>query len=322
MKGICGLANRGNTCYMNASLQIFSQMHELNNYLLTVQNVKNCADSIVTFEWIQLFRMIQDNHGSITPNRFIERMSHAAIQKNRQEFSSGEQNDSVDFFEFMLECFHNSLNGLDSSIREKRNRENQVEKYLEQIEEKDHSIVSRLFLSGFIYQYVNPVNMKIEFYKIEHEYHLSLSIPDKSNVTIQDCFMETFKEEILTGENAWFDEKENVKKTVLKRSFLCHTPRLLILHFKRWKPNMTKKNNKIDTPFLLDIQAFTVYKESCEYQLFGVINHEGGIHGGHYYASIQKEGVWFSVNDHSIQSISPEHIIHESNYCLFYRKIK
>lgn len=145
MKGICGLANRGNTCYMNASLQIFSQMHELNHYLLTVQNVKNCADSIVTFEWIQLFRMIQDNHGSITPNRFIERMRHAAIQKNRQEFSSGEQNDSVDFFEFMLECFHNSLNGLDTSIREKRNRENQVEKYLEQIEEKDHSIVSRLF---------------------------------------------------------------------------------------------------------------------------------------------------------------------------------
>jgi ubiquitin carboxyl-terminal hydrolase 8 len=322
MKGICGLANVGNSCYINASLQIFSQIHELNQYLLTVQNVKNKIDSVVTFEWILLYKMFQDNHGTIVPNRFIEKIKQVSIQKTRDEFSGREQGDSVEFFEFMLECMHNSLNGLDDSLREKRSLENPIEKYLDQIEKKDHSIIQNLFLCCSVNRYINPITQKIEFDRIEHEYRISLSIPEKDNVSIKDCFIDTFKEELLTGDNAWFDDKENVKKTVIKRSYLCYCPPILVLQLKRWKSNLTKKNVKIDTPFTLDIQPFTIYKERCEYELFGIINHEGSIHGGHYYVCIKINGGWVSVNDNLIQPISHENIIHEINYCLFYRKIK
>jgi len=307
---------------MNSALQILSQVDELNEYLLNVQNVKNQVDSMVTFEWIQLYKLFRDNHGTILPNRFVDKMKQISIQKKRPEFSGGEQSDSVEFFEFVLDCIHNSLNGIDDSLREKRPKPNKVEKYLNQIETKDHSIVSNLFLIGSINQYINPKTQVVEFDKIEHEHLISLSIPEKSNVSIQDCFIETFKEELLTGDNAWFDEKDHEKKTVLKQSCLCHTPTILVLHLKRWKPNMTKKKIRIHTPLVLNLHPFTIEKERCEYELFGIINHEGSIHGGHYYSSVHKNGTWYSLNDDSIQVISPEHIIHEGNYCLFYRKIK
>lgn len=322
MKGICGLTNVGNSCYMNAALQILSRMDELNEYLVTVQNVKNKVDSIITSEWVQIYKLFRENHGTILPNRLIDRIKQVSIQKNRHEFSGNDQSDSVEFFEFILDCIHNSLNGIDSTIRLNRRLENPVDKYLDQIEQKEHSIVSTLFTTGYIYRYINPNTNKVEFDRIEHENLISLSIPERDPVSIYDCFMDTFKEELLTGDNEWFDEKENVKKTVLKKSYLCHTPSILVIHLKRWKPNMMKKNIKIQTPMILDIQPFTIHKESCAYELFGIIQHEGSIHGGHYYASIHKNGTWFSIDDHRIETISHEHIIHEGNYCLFYRKIK
>jgi ubiquitin C-terminal hydrolase len=322
MKGICGLTNTGNSCYMNSALQIFSQINELNEYLMKVENVKSLVDSVVTYEWIQLYKIISDNHGTISPNRFIEKIKQVSIHKHRDEFSGNEQSDSVEFFEFMLECIHTSLNGLDDSIRDKRALKTPIENYLDLIEKSDHSIIQNLFLSCSMNRYINPAKNLIEFDKIEHQYSISLSIPEKPNVSIQDCFIDTFKEELLEGENAWFDEKDNIKKNVIKRSYLCYTPSVLVLHLKRWKSNLSKNNFKISTPMLLDIQPFTIYKESCEYELFGIINHDGSIHGGHCYASIHRNGIWFSMNDHLIQTIPQEYLIHERNYCLFYRKIK
>lgn len=322
MKGICGLGNVGNSCYINASLQILSQIHELNDYLLTRDKLRNIPDTIIAFEWINLFKMIQQNHCSIFPHRFLDKMRHTSIQKNRKEFASREQNDSVDYFSFILDCIHNSLNLLDPDIRNDRINHSVICDYLDKIEVKDRSMVQKLFLSCSIYQYIHPITQKLEFYKIEHDQIIGLSIPETDIVSLSDCFVETFKEEIMTGDNEWFDEKENRKKTVLKRSALCYTPPILILHLKRWRSNLSKHNVKIDTPLLIDLQKFTIYKESCPYELFGIINHEGSNQGGHYYSYIKKEGEWYSINDHFIQSISLDQLIHESNYCLFYRKIK
>jgi len=321
MKGICGLGNAGNSCYINASLQILSQIPELNDYLLTRDQLIDVPDAIMTFEWIQLYKLIQQNHCAISPNRFLDRLRHVAHQKKREEFASFEQSDSVEYFAFMIDCMHNSLNLLDPTTRCERRPEPFVSSYLDQVETKDCSKLQQLFLTCSIYQYIHPMTKQKEFSKLEHESILALSIPETSQVSLYDCFIETFKEELMTGDNAWFDEKEQIKKTVLKRSALCYTPPILVLHLKRWRANLSKKNVRIDTPLLLDLQPFTIYPDSCKYELFGIINHEGSIQMGHYYSYIKKED-WYSVNDHFIQSVTTDQLIHESNYCLFYRKIK
>jgi len=58
-----------------------------------------------------------------------------------------------------------------------------------------------------------------------------------------------------------------------------------------------------------------------KYELFGIINHEGNIFGGHYFSYI-KINKWFIFNDTNISELQMQDIISDKNYCLFYRKIK
>jgi len=324
MNGICGLGNLGNSCYINASLQILSQIHDLNDYLVSIDKLINIPDSIVTFEWIQLYKMIQQNHCSISPNRFLGRMREVSLQKKRQEFSSTHQNDSVDYFLFMQECIHNSLNGLDPQrcIVVSPETDRSVCEYIHQLESKESSVIQQLFLHCSVYHYVDPETKSLAFSRVEHDTIIALSIPEKETITLEDCFVYTFKEELMNQENEWFDEKENRKRPIIKRTFLGYTPTILVLHLKRWKANFTKKSVKIETPLVLDLQPFILNEVPCTYELFGIINHSGTHRSGHYYASIKKEENWYSMNDHFIQSIQVSQLIHENNYCLFYRKIK
>jgi len=322
MKGICGLENVGNSCYINSTLQILSQIDELNDYLFQLdKKLNNIPDTILLLEWIGLVKLIRENHCNILPNRFIEHLRRVSSQKKRDEFSRNEQNDSVEFFEFMLECTHNSLNLVDKSLSFEKSGCLQVDNYFKNMLNTEYSMISRLFTCCILNQYIHPITKKIEFYKLEHGNKIELSIPEKGT-SLYDCFIETFKEDSLDGENAWFDEKEDIKKDVLKRCALAYTPPILCIHLKRWRVNISKNKRKIESPLLLDITRFTIYKEKQEYELFGILNHEGGIRGGHYYSYVLRERKWFLLNDQNVELIKPEDMIHESNYCLFYRKIK
>jgi ubiquitin C-terminal hydrolase len=59
--------------------------------------------------------------------------------------------------------------------------------------------------------------------------------------------------------------------------------------------------------------------QNNQYELFGIINHEGNVFGGHYYSYIKKNN-WFVFDDNTISQV--QDIISDKNYCLFYRKIK
>ena len=328
MNVLCGLANLGNTCYLNATLQILLCIDELNHYLLNIINIQNLHqihDSFLTKEWIQLFSFIlQHNNSTISPNRFIEYSKEISKRKNREEFSGFEQNDANDYFYFIIESFHNSLNKLDSNIKMPNSQYSFINKYIEQIESKDSSIIPTLFQSCLLYNYINLNDGNKEFHKIEHGYTIELSIPSKDNITIYDCFNETFKDDILNEENAWFDEKTNTKKDVIKKTRLCYLPTILSIHLKRWTYTLHKNNKFIDIPINLDLKKFTIETNDdlTTYQLFGIINHMGNINGGHYTSYIRRNNRWFLIDDTQVIEVEERNIIHSKNYCLFYRKIK
>jgi ubiquitin carboxyl-terminal hydrolase 8 len=312
-RGLSGLTNLGNTCYLNAAVQILSHIHELNEYLMNVKQLNRINDSVLTIEWISLYKLIWSQNCIISPNRFVSKIKELSLsQSNTTKFCNFEQNDSNEYFYFMLDCIHNSLNKLDQSDRIKLNKTSNPElnKEIDAYETKDCSIVHSLFTSFLTYTYVNKETNVVEFTKHEPHFMIELSIPLVNNISIEDCIKHTFQEETL--DTLWHDEKTNEKKQLIKRTEFGYYPTILVVHFKRWiKMNKNRQIVHFNETLHLDET----------YELFGIINHEGNMFGGHYYSYIKKNK-WFVFNDTHISQIQMQEIVGDKNYCLFYRKIK
>ena len=308
--GHSGLTNLGNTCYLNAAVQILSHMDELNTYLLNVTQLNRLNDSLLTIEWISLYKLMWSQNCIISPNRFVSKIKDLT-QNKTTKFCNLEQNDSNEYFYFMIDCIHNSLNKLDQSVKLPKTTNSELNKEIDIYESKDCSIVHSLFTSFLVYTYVNKETNIVEFTKYEPHFMIELSIPLVDNIRIEDCINFTFQDELL--DTLWHDEKTNEKKQLLKKTEFAYYPNILVVHFKRWI--QMKKNKQI-------VHFDEVLKLNNEtYELFGIINHEGNIFGGHYFSYIKKNN-WFLFNDTNVSQIQVQNIVSDKNYCLFYRKIK
>jgi len=304
-----GLVNLGNTCYINSVLQIIFHMNELNDYIDQYNHYnKQTLDYVMTIEWKSL-KDIMNKQVHISPNRFIHINRELFKKKNKIDFLENEQGDANEYFLFFIECIHNSYNLLD-----KKSYDNT---FLQEYAKKDNSIITDIFLSLFEVQYIDEMRKKVSS-SYEINWNLNVCIPQNNHLTLYDCLDFTFKEEYLCDDNAWLDDKTNEKKNVYKRVKMLYCPSILVLSLKRWIDCKKKNKNKIELDPILDMSRYS--KDNANYELFGVINHEGNPYGGHYFSFVKRGNQWFMFNDNQIQKIDT--FIHPSNYCLFYRKIK
>jgi ubiquitin C-terminal hydrolase len=318
---VCGLINQGNYCYLNSILQVLYHIEELNEYLKKERKINNIPESILSLELIKLNKLMSE-HKRLYPREFIQKMIDVARKKGREELCFGDQNDACEFLYFIIENIHVSFNNI-KKIDLTKSPYSIINKYLDSIEKNESSIINKLFMSCFLYNYINIKTQKREFYRIEHGNTIELTIPNAKHVTLDMCFLETFKEDKLIDDNAWYDENTNTKKGVIKKSFICYFPEILVIQLKRWRSDLYKNSTLVTSPLIFNLQPYTIYERNnnCKYELFAIINHIGSVRGGHYYVYIKKNG-WIIIDDDNIQNMSEDKIINERNYCLFYRKIK
>ena len=107
--GLTGLANIGNTCYLNSCMQLLSHTYELNE-LLDKHNLElnNCVESNVYNEWNQLRKMMWSENCSIAPYRFVKTIQEVSRLKNNI-FTEFSQNDVFEFLLFIIDCLHESI---------------------------------------------------------------------------------------------------------------------------------------------------------------------------------------------------------------------
>ncbi|XP_047031653.1 ubiquitin carboxyl-terminal hydrolase 16 isoform X3 [Helicoverpa zea] len=139
---------------------------------------------------------------------------------------------------------------------------------------------------------------------------------DEDECSIQSCLSQFTALELLTGNNKvgceTCTERINGKdgKTVYtnatKRFLVSSPPAILILHLKRFQIGprcMFRKMSKhVDFPTVLDLAPFCAMdkvrklpnvargQSSLLYSLYGVVEHSGGMHGGHYVAYVKVRG--------------------------------
>ena len=148
------------------------------------------------------------------------------------------------------------------------------------------------------------------------------------SLKLNDCLESFMKEEKIEYkcEKCLKDNDEKIKEKVTKKEKFTKLPPVLILTLQRFKTRKTysqKINCLIEFP-LTDLKI-----ENEEYDLYGVINHNGTIQSGHYTAIInlkdqfksknkKNDSEWVMFNDSTYQIISKEKIQSEQAYILVY----
>jgi ubiquitin carboxyl-terminal hydrolase 4/11/15 len=129
----------------------------------------------------------------------------------------------------------------------------------------------------------------------------------KHGITLDECFTETSKSEVLSEDNAWYCSRCKELRRATKTLEIWTVPDILIIHLKRFSGHRTfrdKIEELIDFPVEgLDLSGKVGFPEGkdLKYDLFAVDNHYGGLGGGHYTATAQNffDQQWYDYNGKS-----------------------
>ncbi|KAF2448699.1 UCH-domain-containing protein [Karstenula rhodostoma CBS 690.94] len=151
----------------------------------------------------------------------------------------------------------------------------------------------------------------------------------KNGLTLEECFAETSKSEVLSEDNAWYCSRCKELRRATKTLEIWTAPDILVVHLKRFSSHRVfrdKVDALVDFPIEgLDLSERVGLHEGKDlvYDLFAVDNHYGGLGGGHYtaYAKNFFDGQWYEYNDSSVSKKSnPRQVISTAAYLLFYRR--
>ena len=112
-RGLTGLANVGNSCYLNSLMQIFSHTYELTKFLES-DNLKDKIntkkiDSVMLIEWNKLRAMMWSENCTVAPYGFIKAVQAIAMEKEQFLFCGNDQNDIHEFLLFLIDCLSSFL---------------------------------------------------------------------------------------------------------------------------------------------------------------------------------------------------------------------
>ena len=334
-KGLSGLTNLGNTCFLNSTMQVLSHTYELNNFLemkTYKKKINNKYDSALLIEWDELRKLLWNENCIVSPFKFVKTVQKLAQIKGQEMFTGFNQNDLPEFLIFVIDCFHNALSREVNMIIEgevKDEKDKIAVKCFERIKqmyENDYSEIWKLFYGIQVTQLTHTETDEKVSMVPEPIFIINLPIPvDNKSPTLKDCFNLYVESEILDGDNCITYEKTGEKISVKKNTMFWSLPDILVIDIKRF--NASNRKNQVLIDFPLENLNLTSYvigydKDSYIYDLYGVCNHNGSVMGGHYTSFVKNaNGKWYHYNDTNVSEVSMAHqIITPKAYCFFYRK--
>lgn len=332
MPKLSTLTNLGNTCFLNSVVQCLHHTPTLYNVLKSNIQDKDNEDVLLTKEWLSLCDLLENDSQVIAPKRFLKVVQYVATKKNLEDFMSYHQNDTSEFILFLFDSFHNALKrSVHINIRDtakEDNEENTIirmccKMFLDEYKDNYSEIIAEFY--GIQIHRIYETNMQTLNNNPESFFILNLPIPNKANVTLNDCFDLYTNVEDLKGENQYYNETSKQKQDAKKQIQLFSLPNFLIVCIKRFNNYLEKNRVYIDIPVeSLDLTQYTVKRTENKkyiYDLYAVCNHQGSVIGGHYTSFVKSGQYWYHLNDSEctqIKDITSK--LTNKAYCLFYRK--
>ena len=247
----------------------------------------------------------------ISPNHFVTTFkTMPALDAN---FNNGIQQDAVNFLLSLLDELHLELNGLS------------VTSQWDEFVFLNNSIIIDNFYG--CQQSVFQCRLCEYSHEVKDPFTcLNVPIP----VVSKTCSLYSCLDLYFTAEN---DVAEytclncEIEGGVSKTFRLFVTPEILMITLKRFDGIRNKNNCFIEFP-VRDLNMNTYLAANCVeglnfmYDLYAVVRHSGGLHGGHYTAACKQHNKWYNFDDNKVTEIQEVGINSDSAYILFYKKQK
>ena len=180
----------------------------------------------------------------------------------------------------------------------------------------------------------------------------TLNEENNKSISIYDCINLFLKEEKLKNENKWYCPKCKTHQEANQKMDIYKYPQYLIIQFKRFKtfhyselPEVSgKSKKKCGYSFLLGNHSYSQKNninvtypleglnltkfiigpngENAIYDLYGVLQHYGGVSFGHYISTCKNDidNNWYEYNDSNISKVKPSEVENNNGaYLLFYK---
>ena len=196
-KGIVGLINLGNTCYMNCSLQCLSNTKDLTKYFLYnyFQNDINLSNTFGTngvllkSYYDLIYKMWLTDFKKLKPNFF--RISFCV---STRKFMNNQQQDAMEFISILLNYLHEDLNRVSNKpyilMEEQKENETDIQaskRYWDCHIKRENSIIVDLF-HGQFQNIIKCQSCGKEKKSYEPFINISLPIPEEHNFYIIKFF--------------------------------------------------------------------------------------------------------------------------------------
>ena len=334
--GIIGLQNIGATCYMNATLQCFSNTPKLRSYLLNKDNysdLENNKESTnkLSFALAEVLKNLWEvlTQRDYPPNHFKN-----VISEMNPLFKGIKANDPKDLILFLLETMHNELNkapneNLKTNYIDDTYFESVFYDFYQNYMNKNKSIIAEEFNGytnsmtscGYCRTTIHNVQtFNILFFPLE-EIRKFMNYKH-NNVWIKDGFQFYQKNNIFPS---FYCNKCKYLCQSINTNRLIYTPKTLIINLNRGRGLEYNVNIIFDE--YLNIREFIFSPESpYYYELTGVICHFGSNdEGGHFIAYCKNSNncEWYKFND-SFVSKCYFYEVQNANlpYVLFYNYVQ
>jgi ubiquitin carboxyl-terminal hydrolase 8 len=353
----------GVTCYMNSILAIIQQTPIFTDYIVGGLFKKSLLDKKMTEDKVnnsisyQLHKLIkislENDNMIINPQSF-----RRAITMKDSMWGESMHQDSQEFLTFLFSQLENEISekiqfipglNFNSEINSKLTNSSNIIMILATTQwmnfiRNEYSMIKTLFtgMTRMITTCEFCSNQSNNF-DIFQTLQLSLPINTKNsidytkNFTLEECMDHYIEEEILDCDNKMkcnFCYRKNRSK---KQTKLWKTPKILIIHIKRFNVNdfgiptnklcnlVTYPIENLDISNYVDMISPDLTANKTKYNLFAINRHHtiipGSINFGHYTSIVKNryDNMWYIFDDNVVKKISnPEQLIDNNMYMLFY----
>jgi len=334
-KGLSGLVNMGNKCFLNSVIQCLAHTLKLTDYLISHNykadiNIRSHGSELnrILTNFVVLIYEIWTKNQLLKPKSFTTMFCKYITDTKKLDYLN-QQNDSHECFLLLIDLLHRSLKyeievNITGDLQTETDKvTKQYSDYWKKMYENDYSFIVEIF-GGMSMTTVTCRSLQCNDKTHVFEPFNGLSIPI-TKATLNDCLNDYLSTVSIDG---WICEKCKKDIGCDKKSNFWSLPIYMPIQLKRFHDNGLKNRELVSFP----IEDFDMTKGIAPikgdsndylYDLYSVIYHSGSANNGHYLCICKNlDGNWYVFDDGNVYKYpnTPDSLVTPDAYMLFYQR--